>query len=400
MGILNNLAIVRSIDRIAGNILIRLFFYYDRLFRHNQSMQSRDVKKILVIKFHGLGNLIMMMPTVLAIKNKYPGAEIDVLTLIGNQGLLEGYECIKTLNYIDNSTMPKFIGSLLRTTFALRKVSYDAVLDFEQFANVSTVLSFLICKYERIGFNTPGQNRGILYTKPIAYLDYLHMIGTFARLGKGLGVNDVETKLIPIPVSQSNFSSVDSILKEHNIGPGDRITVMHCGSSQNMEYRRWDHTKFAGLANLLINTYGMKVIFTGTNIEKELVGRIVELIDHKQSVVDAVQKLTIKDVAYLVTRSIFVVANDTSLVHIACAMGVPVVGFYGPNTPFLYGPHGGNNVVMYKDLYCSPCITNYNQKYSICDKPVCMDFTVEEVFRSIENVFFSADSRGTTDNDI
>ena len=66
------------------------------------------------------------------------------------------------------------------------------------------------------------------------------------------------------------------------------------------------------------------------------------------------------------------VANDTGPVHLASALGVPVLGLYGPNTPRLYGPLSPGSISFYDAPPCSPCITNLNYKTSRCRNPVCI----------------------------
>jgi heptosyltransferase-2 len=85
-----------------------------------------------------------------------------------------------------------------------------------------------------------------------------------------------------------------------------------------------------------------------------------------------------------------VVANDTSVMHLAALMGTPVVSPFGPTSPAHYGPIGARNLVFYRDLYCSPCLTNYNLKVSRCVDPVCMrTITPGEVLAAIESRYLA-----------
>ena len=94
--------------------------------------------------------------------------------------------------------------------------------------------------------------------------------------------------------------------------------------------------------------------------------------------------IRIRGFAALCESARFVVSNDTSAVHIASAMGTPVVGLYGPNTPFLYGPLGGNDIVFSSELPCSPCLCNITSKLSDCRHARCMEeIPVESVFEAI-----------------
>ncbi len=77
--------------------------------------------------------------------------------------------------------------------------------------------------------------------------------------------------------------------------------------------------------------------------------------------------------------------------HLAGAVGTPVVALLGPTPPALYGPRGPRDVVFYKDLYCSPCLSNYNFKMSTCTDPVCMrSIGADEVLAAIEARFFAS----------
>jgi ADP-heptose:LPS heptosyltransferase len=87
--------------------------------------------------------------------------------------------------------------------------------------------------------------------------------------------------------------------------------------------------------------------------------------------IDACDRFAVTDLAALLERCHLVVANDTSVMHLAALMGTPVVAIFGPTAPLHYGPRGDRHLVLYRDLYCSPCLTNYNLQMSHCLDPVC-----------------------------
>jgi ADP-heptose:LPS heptosyltransferase len=78
--------------------------------------------------------------------------------------------------------------------------------------------------------------------------------------------------------------------------------------------------------------------------------------------------------------------------HLAAAVGTPVVALFGPTSPQQYGPGSAGDLVFYRDLYCSPCLTNYNLKVSYCADPVCIrSITAEQVLEAVEKRFFGAE---------
>jgi len=381
-----NLRFVRFVDRYIGIPLCYLLHLLEKIFIRRS--KSSSCKKILLIKTFGIGNILMLSPTFRALRKRFPGARIDLLTLTSNKGILKDNPFLDRIYYFHNESLFLFVRSILKAVSGMRKEKYDVVLDFEQFAKVSAIVAFLTGAPERVGFNTPGQGRGIIYTKRVAYLDYTHMIDTFSRIAKPLGIDGIEPSLEPLPITDRERKKTEKFLADNNLLNGRETVLLHPGSGPNMEFRRWEAQKFARLADLLVDNFNVNIVISAVPEEKDLVEKITSHMKHRA--VSTLGQLSIKELAELISRCKFIVSNDTCPVHIASAMGTPVVGFYGPNTPYLYGPRGDNNLIFYRDPYCSPCITNYNEKVSRCTHPFCIRrITVEEVYEKIKERYFS-----------
>lgn len=385
-----NLKFQRFTDYYVGvPLCYGLYFLKEAAKRFKGKKASKPVRKILMIKFWGIGNLIMILPTIKAVKEHYPDARLDIFTLSQNKGALDDNPHLNNIYLLKNDRFFSFIKTFFGNIIRLRQEDYDMILDFEQFAKTSTIFSLLVGQRERVGFDTAGQMRGIAYTKKVAYLDYTHMVETFFRIAKGAGVEKADLSPVPLVITEDEKRAVDLFLEKNRICADDMIVGMHLGSGENMLPRRWEKEKFAALSDRLIEKYKVNVIFTGHGPDEErLVDEAISLAKFK--IVNAAGKLKLKELAELIRRCKFFVSNDTAPVHIASSMETPVVAFYGPNTPYLYGPRGKNNLVFYRDPYCSPCITNYNAKISKCVDPKCInEISVEEVFEGIENSYFS-----------
>ncbi len=387
-----NLRFVRMTDRYLGISLCHLLYFLEKVmkavFGEKEEKEEKEVEKILMMKFWGIGNLVMILPTIGAVRRHYPKAQIDMFTLLTNREVLQHNRWINNIHFLDSRNFFIFAVSYLRNVFRLRRERYDMVLDFEQFAKTSSVFALLVRGRERIGFDTPGQGRGIAYTRRVAYLDYKHMVETFFRIAKGAGVEEADLSPVRLDVNDQERENVRSFLTNNSIGEKDIIVGVHIGSGDNMmTQRRWAKENFAQLADILINKHNAKIIFTGAGEgEARLVEETLSLM--KNGAVNAANKFTIKELAAFTEKCRFFISNDTAPVHIASAMGTPVVAFFGPNTPYLYGPRGNNDLIFYKDLYCSPCITNYNAKIASCDNPVCVkSITVGEVFEGIRKKY-------------
>ena len=392
-----NLKFIRIIDRYIGIPLCYVLHWINALYQLNKKKDDKkQVDKILMIKFWGIGNLVMLLPTIKAIREHYPNAQLDMFTLLQNQQVFYRNSFIDHTFFLSNKSLLLFVSTFLKAVFQLRRERYDKILDFEQFAKISSVFALLIQGRERIGFDTPGQGRGIAYTRKVAYLDFTHMVETFFRIAKGAGLNKADLSPLKLHIEEDERKRVALFFQENDIRKNDFLVGVHIGSGDNMmAQRRWKIEKFAILADMLIDKYKLTIIFTGAGKdESKLVGKTLSLMKNRS--INAVDRLSLKELAFLIEQCLFFISNDTAPVHIASAMGTPVVAFFGPNTPYLYGPRGKNDLVFYRDLFCSPCITNYNAKIHKCDYSKCIEaITVEEVFDGIGKKYFSKNSNNT-----
>jgi heptosyltransferase-2 len=109
--------------------------------------------------------------------------------------------------------------------------------------------------------------------------------------------------------------------------------------------------------------------------------------------VNGCDEFSIGELLCLLRRCNLVVSNDTSVVHLAAALRTPVVCFFGPTNPEQYGPGKPEDLVLYKDFYCSPCSTNYNLKVSYCADPTCIrSISVEETLDAIHRNYLDPDA--------
>jgi heptosyltransferase-3 len=373
---------IKYLDRYVGILLCFFLGVVDQfieLFLPANSVVA--VKKILLIKFWGIGNIVLLLPIMKAVRERYPNAKIIFLTLQTNQELFEDNPYIDQAIFIDVRTIFRFFSSFVTSFLELWREQIDLALDFEQFARISTLFIFLIRAKQRIGFDTERQGRGILYTVRVPYTSDRHMSDIFADIALSAGVYNISRENVHFPLSSEDKQVVKTFLAE-TCSSQRPLIGMHIGSGDNFIGRRWPQENFARLADILIKEYHAQIVFTGTSKEHSLIKSTIALIHHP--VVNACNKFSIRAFAAFIQVCDLFFSNDTSAVHLASALEAPIAAFYGPNTPLLYGPLSRRQFVFYKQLPCSPCITNTNAKTSFCRIPVCIrNITVEEVIETL-----------------
>jgi ADP-heptose:LPS heptosyltransferase len=355
----------------------------------------KSPKRILAIKFYGLGNMVMVLPAIQALREAHPAAEIDFLTLVENESVLQRSGLLTRTLGIRVHSFRELFASVWETLRVVRARHYDLVIDFEQFVKLSAIIAYATGAPDRIGFNTDGQRRGWLYTVRVVYTDSEHMTRIFLRVVRPLGITGARES-VELATAPDERAHVDAFLAEHRVEPGRfPIIVVHVGSGDNfyrIALKRWSVENFARLATELATRYGAAVVLTGKGPEERALVDATLALGGK-GLIDGCDRFSVGELLALLERSHLAVVNDTSVMHLAGAMGTPVAAFFGPTAPLHYGPHNPHDLVFYQDLYCSPCLTNYNLKASRCTDPVCVrTIGVEQVLAAIDARFLGPDA--------
>jgi lipopolysaccharide heptosyltransferase II len=410
MGTAFNYNLARRIDSWFGPLLCGALFLVSRLRARlggppqptlrattppDPGAAPPDPRRILVIKCYGLGNVVMLLPVLAALRHGLPRAQVDFLTLEENRPLLERSGLTSRVIGITLRGYPGVFAKLWRALRAVRSSRYDLVIDFEQFVKFSAAIAYLSGAPERIGFNTDGQHRGWLYTTRVVYTDSEHMSRIFARLLRPLKI-DTEPRRIALETEPGEAGHVAQVLAEHGIEAGHfPLIAVHMGSGDNfyrIPLKRWPIENFAALCDALAQRHGAAILFTGKGPEERALVQTATA-QMKQPAIDLCDRFSVTELVALLERCHLLVVNDTSVMHIAAAVRTPTVAFFGPTAPLHYGPGNPEDLVFYRDLHCSPCLTNYNLKVSRCTAPVCVrSISHQEVLTAIEARFLASDA--------
>jgi ADP-heptose:LPS heptosyltransferase len=338
--------LIRLIDKFVGIPAVLAA----SCFAH-RSKNSAAPSRILLIKFWGLGNIFMMLPSVYTLKKAYPNASIDILSLAQNEEALRAMAPFNNVLSIDTKNPATVIRSI---TSVITSCSghYDLVIDHEEFARISALLTICLRAPHSIGFKTHGQYRHFGYSTVVSYEDDRHITETFAALIRPLGIT-ADQDQCPTPFRTPADSPVQG-----------RYAVLHPGTSGNFPLRRWPASHFAALGAHLHTQHALSVVITGSQNEKALCESIARMMPPNTARV--VCESDLATFCATVKNAVITVAADTLAVHVASYYDRPVIGLFGPNTPLLYGPWSKKSNALFAGLSCSPCITNFNDKFNVC----------------------------------
>lgn len=361
-----------------------------RWFRRAHTAPSES-RRILCIKFWGIGSLQMLTPAARHLREAHPAARIELLTLAGNAAFargLEQYDAIHTLD-VEAARGPRgwlaLVGRIAALVVALRRARYDAVYDFEFFTRFSALVTLATGAPRTHGFAAPSVWRGGFHAHTVPFNRYWHVARNFRALAGGEDGSDVVAgDLAPFRIAHADELRVDARLAAAGIAPGRDFVVVNPNAGSLSLERRWPAPNFAALARALVREDGLPVVFVGAPGEVEYVREIVRAAGEQPPghLVDLSGELSVGELAALLARAACVVTNDSGPMHVTAALGTPLVALFGPETPVMYGPLGTDAVALWKPPACSPCINVHDNKLATCihGRPECLvGIDVDEV---------------------
>lgn len=351
-------------------------------------------RRILLVKFWGIGSLQLLTPAVAALRRDLPEARLTLLTLRPNEEFARGlgvFDDVRTLDVRAASGAPssatgwcRLFLRIARLVLALRRARFDRVYDFEFFTRFSALVSLASGAPETFGFSAPGVWRGSFHARTVPFNRYWHVARNFRALAGGEDGEEVRS-LSPYPLLADDQASVLGMLERAGV-PGDRpIAVLNPNAGVLALERRWPAASFVALARRLCLEERIPVVFVGSDEEREHVAAIVRATGSVPGglLTDLSGRLSIGELAALLARAGTHVTNDTGPMHIGAALGAPTVALFGPETPVMYAPIGRRVFALWKPPSCSPCINVHENKVLNCVRgiPECLtNISVDSVF--------------------
>jgi len=377
-----NVQLMRRLDSLLGVPACRLFAATKHLGAAVRAPRG-EVKKIAVMKFFGMGSIVVASPTMLALRDEFPGAELHFVTFESNRALLEMLDVSDKNHYVDPSTPQNFVRTTLSTARALRRERIDLVIDLEFYAKFPLVLGSLAGVPKKAGFQLTAEAwREDLLDVMGSYNHYFHTKDIFLSLVYLLARNDhyyvdfgafAERYKYPrYAPSVFEVAALRTKLRAAGIKDDEPIFVVNPNTSPDLapEARKWPEERYAQLADALMQDHPTgKVVFIGAKSEHEYVTRVAGHCRGTRAVSLAGQ-LDVRELVTLLSLSRLVVSNDSGPMHLACMVDAPTIGLFFADSPTLFAPLCTNAISIAPPLYSIPLFTVYNGKDVAVGKPV------------------------------
>lgn len=334
--------------------------------------------RILIIKISALGDVILSLPSIRAIRAKYPKAEIKVLVGLESKDVLKSSPYVDELIVCDFKKRDRGIMGFLRIAHILKSEDFDVVIDFQNNKR-SHLLGFLSCAPLRYGYNNgkfsfllnrKAKDKGILMN-PID-----HQMGVLALMQ----IYNIDKGVVLSPSSEDT-SWAKKFLEDNWIQPINPFVCINLESSPRWITKRWPVKHFVQVAEKLAKDLSVRVVITGKSAEDEWVQQFVKLARCKP--VSTVGKTTIGQLMALIQKCGVLITSDSAPMHIAAGVKTPFVALFGPTEPKKHVAPLRKCKVINKNK-CKPCYKPTCNRAYVCMRSISPDEVYEAVRELLE----------------
>ena len=321
--------------------------------RGEKKLPADGIERVLIRGTNWIGDVVMTLPAVAAVRRTWPGARISVLA---KPWVAEVYR------------LSPDVGELQRAGFDCAILLQNAV--------EAAVLALLAGIPLRAGYNSDG--RGLLLTHSVRRTQAIrrvHQIDYYIEMIRALGCMPAGRGVRLRP--GADYAEIAKRLcGEFGIEDGRPLIGIAPGAAYGPA-KKWFPERFAAVADRLSDATGAQVVLLGSGDDRANTAAVQK--DARGLLIDIAGKTDLKGAISLISRCALFISNDSGLMHVAGALGVPTIAVFGSTNPAATSPVGEKSIVIHHDVPCGPCL-----------KPVCpTDFRCMEMI-GVDEVYAAA----------
>jgi ADP-heptose:LPS heptosyltransferase len=381
---------MRTIDRWVGIpvcFIMSPFRWLSDTLR-GAKKKKPDLSSTLFIELSEMGSAIIVDPAMRKLLREGKG-EVYFAIFKKNYKSLEILQTVPESNVfkMNADNFWSLVAEIFRFIGWCRTKKISTVIDLELFSRFTALLSFFSGARSRIGFTNfhdEGLYRGNLVNHPVRYNPHVHIAVNFISLvNKALGLFDKPYSIVPVSAGELLLAkaNVPGEAKENvrnkirQLYPqwtNEAVVLLNANASDMLPQRRWPQANFAEVGRQLLSRFrDIIIIATGAPAEKEYVQEVVNAINDKRCI-NSSGFFSFDELVPLYSVSVCMLTNDSGPAHFASVTSLKVFVLFGPETPHLYLPLGGNAEPFYLGLPCSPCVSAANHRKTTCLPRPCI----------------------------
>ncbi|MFA5148391.1 MAG: lipopolysaccharide heptosyltransferase II [Candidatus Omnitrophota bacterium] len=312
--------------------------------------------RILIIRTDRIGDVLLSTPAVKAVRDAYPNAHIAMMVRPYVEDVVDGNPYLDEVILYDKDNNDKGVIGGLKFIAGLRGKRFDLAIVLHPTMS-SNIIPFLAGIPERVGYD---KKWGFLLTKRLKDTKHYgekHEIDYNFDVLRSVGIT-ANDRALYMPVKPEYERVIARFIDLADLGNKDSIVAVNPGAS--CPSKRWPAYRFGRVADELIGRHNVKIVIIGGPADVKTVGDMKTGMLHSPIVLS--EQHSIGEVAALLKRCKLLISNDSGPVHIAVAVGTPVISIFGRTDPGLspqrWGPVGPRDIAIHKDVGCKECLAH------------------------------------------
>jgi lipopolysaccharide heptosyltransferase II len=330
---------------------------------------ASKITSILIVKPGAMGDLLHLTPSIRALKERFPQARISILVgSLMSAALFENNPLVHDTVIFDKRGEHRSISSLLKLWKELRKRRFDLVINYQR-SNLKGWFLASAAFFCRVLIYHKARKRGIH-----AVVNHLE---TLAPLGIDPLTADQRLEFYPGREAELN---AEQMLGAAGL-QGKPVVALNPGAS--FRIKCWSPERLSALGERLGKELGAGVVIVGGGGERDLAEEISSALSRPP--LDLVGRTDLLQLGAVLQKCDLLVSGDTGPMHMATAVGTPVIALFGAIDPDRTGPVGeGHTVIRHREITCVPCNAKScaNSRYLACMEEI----SVDEVFTAVANM--------------
>lgn len=332
------------------------------------------IHKILYINLAFIGDIVLSTPTIRALREKYPTAVIDMLVIPWAAQAATGNPYADHVYIYDKKGEHRKMKNIWRLISDLRSQKYDLAIA-ANFALRGAMMTKVIGAKYRLGYDAQHAGTFLTHTVPSQRVTVKHETENQLDVLKPLGIttNDFSLTFRHNPVDVKNMHNKIQISSRQPI-----IVICPFGRHPLNSWRVEDYIDLIKGLSSFASCY-----LIGGKAEQEKLDEINSKAGNSAQVLAG--NLTIGELAAFLAQSSLVITVDTGPMHIASAVGVPILALFGRSDSRVWGPRGTCDKILKANLDCVPCITPRECEHHSCMKEITSDMVISTALEMLKN---------------
>lgn len=342
-----------------------------------ERIASLPITRILIRSANWVGDAVMSLPAIASVRLTFPQAKISILAKHPVAELFHKNPGVDQVSIYESPGIHQGLSGKWRLARQLKKENYELALLLQN-AFEAALISFLARIPRRAGYDRDG--RGLLLTHPVPAdkkIKKVHQVDYYLGLVESLGLQRAE-RIPSLRVAEEWQEEAERMLQSLSLKESQGLVGISPGATYGSA-KEWFPERYGALADRIARNLGSPILIFGSKGDKGVASQVCQ--NARVPLIDLTGMTTLGQAIALISRCRLFITNDSGLMHVAAALGIPVIAIFGSTDPERTGPLGEVCRVVHKYVPCAPCLKTECPEDRRCMGLISVDEVYEEALK-------------------